>query len=114
MLRNMLSTWTLSSGCWKRINSMQSFPSVSLISQVKYLGHIVGCDGVKLASQRLAAVKDWPAPTDVHTLRCFLGLTNYIRNFVQGYAARVKPLTSLIKKHAKFVWSEKFQRPLMS
>ena len=69
--------------------------------EVKYLGHIVGCDGIKLKARKLAAVAEWPAPTNVHELRCFLGLNNYFRKFVQGYAARTKPLTTMFKKAVK-------------
>ena len=78
--------------------------------EVKYLGHIVGRDGIKLDSQKLAAVQEWPAPNNIHQLRCFLGLTNYFRKFVQGYAARAKPLTGLLKKTARYIWTEHCQQ----
>ena len=79
-------------------------------AEVKYLGHIVSRTGIQPDWQKIAAVADWPVPQDVHQLRCFLGLTNYFRKFVQGYAGRVVPLTKLLRKGAVFDWSQQCQR----
>ena len=59
--------------------------------QVLYLGHVVSQDGLSVDPEKVATVQDWPVPKDVHELRCFLGLTNYFRTFIQGYATRVMP-----------------------
>ena len=44
------------------------------MSQVLYLGHVVSREGLKVDPKKVAAVKDWPVPKDLHELRCFLGL----------------------------------------
>ena len=44
-------------------------------------------------------------PTNVSELRSFLGLTNYFRRFVQGYANLVGSLTNLLRKDVPVVWS---------
>jgi hypothetical protein len=41
--------------------------------ELHFLGHVVGKDGIKVDPCKLAAVQDWPVPTDVHQLRSFLG-----------------------------------------
>jgi hypothetical protein len=81
---------------------MPALQSANLQSQrlIKFLGHIVGADGIKVNLEKIAAVEDWPAPTNVHKLRSFLGLANYFRKFIQGYAKFAAPLTELTKaKH---------------
>ena len=63
--------------------------------EVLYLGHIVFKPGVAVDPKKVSAVQDWPVPKNLHDLRCFLGLTNYFRTFIQGYSARVAALTCL-------------------
>jgi transposase InsO family protein len=77
--------------------------------ELHFLGHVVGKDGIKVDPHKLAAVQDWPVPTDVHQLRSFLGFGNYFRKFIQGYATLTAPLTALLKKGNKFDWSKSCQ-----
>ena len=50
-------------------------------------------------------VRDCAVPENVSELRSFLGLTNSLRKFVQGYAKLGGPLTSLPRKSTSFVWT---------
>jgi hypothetical protein len=45
-------------------------------------------------------------PTDVHTLRSFIGLCNYYRIYVQNFSTIVHPLYTLLKKDVAWTWSE--------
>ena len=56
--------------------------------ELLYLGHILGRDGVRVNPKKVQAGKEWPVPRSVHDVRCFLGLTNYFRIVLQGYAQR--------------------------
>jgi hypothetical protein len=73
--------------------------------EIKFLGHIVGAEGVKVNPAKIAAVNDWPQSTNVHQVRFFLGLANYFRKFIQGYAKLAVPLTNLIKAVNPFKWT---------
>ena len=48
-------------------------------SSCKYLGHVISKDGIKPDPEKVAAVKDFPRPTDLHGVRSFLGLASYYR-----------------------------------
>ena len=63
--------------------------------EVKFLGHIVGREGIKVNPQKVAVVRDWPVPRTVTDVRQFLGLTNYFRKFIQGYSSMAAPLSDL-------------------
>ena len=70
--------------------------------ELKFLGHIVSGDGMKVDPTKTAVVKDWPTPTSVTHVRAFLGLCNYFRKFLQGYTMMVLPLVRLTRKDV--VW----------
>ena len=78
-------------------------------NELLYLGHIIGADGMKVDPAKIATVASWPAPRDLQQLRSFLGLTNYFRKFIQGYAARCKPLTALTCKGVDYAWTPERQ-----
>jgi hypothetical protein len=45
----------------------------------------------------------------VSEIRSFLGLVGYYRRFTEGFSEIVKPLSSLLEKENKFIWSEACQ-----
>lgn len=66
-------------------------------TKVKYVGHIVSGDGVATDPSKIEAVSTWPRPTNLKTLRSFLGFCGYYRRFIHNYSAIVRPLTELTK-----------------
>ena len=52
---------------------------------------------------------NWKPSTDVGEIRSFLGLAGYYRRFLEGFSKLAKPMTALLEKNARFVWSEKCQ-----
>ncbi len=74
-------------------------------SELKFMGHIVGAQGLQVDPKKVAIVQDWPVPAGVAQLRSFLGLANYFRKFVTGWAALIAPLQKLTCKDESFVWS---------
>jgi transposase InsO family protein len=80
-------------------------------AELEYLGHVVGRDGVRVDPRKVKVVQDWPVPKDVHQLRSFLGLANYVRRFIQAYSSLTRPLTDLLKATANVArdWGQKAQ-----
>ena len=72
-------------------------------------------DGIRTDPKKVKAVLQWPVPVTVTNVRSFLGLTNYYRRFLKGYAKITRPLTNLIsgenmdKKKALIVWIPRCQ-----
>eukprot|EP01116_Phalansterium_solitarium_P005967 TRINITY_DN1828_c0_g1_i11.p1 TRINITY_DN1828_c0_g1~~TRINITY_DN1828_c0_g1_i11.p1 ORF type:complete len:724 (+),score=101.60 TRINITY_DN1828_c0_g1_i11:2055-4226(+) len=76
---------------------------------IEFLGHHISAAGVQPLASKVSAVTDWPTPTGVPELRSFLGLANYYRRFVRGYATLASPLTDLLRAGKKFEWSATHQ-----
>ena len=49
---------------------------------ISYLGHIVSKDGEEKDPQKIQVILDWPVPTTIYDVKCFLGFTNYYRKFM--------------------------------
>jgi hypothetical protein len=73
-------------------------------SEVEYLGHLVGKDGIRVDPKKIEAMQGWPHPKNLKSLRGFLGLIGYYHKFVKNYGKIVAPLTALLKNNS-FTWT---------
>jgi hypothetical protein len=73
---------------------------------VKFLGHTISKDGISIDPSKAQEVIDWKPPKSVHQIRSFLGLAGYYRRFIPDFSRIAKPMTKLLKKGVKFMWSE--------
>ncbi|GBG75818.1 hypothetical protein CBR_g21063 [Chara braunii] len=76
--------------------------------KVDFLGHYVSDQGLHMDDAKITAIAEWPVPTSVEQLRCFLGLPSYYSNFIQGYASFT---TEHIKGETKWVADALSRRP---
>jgi hypothetical protein len=76
---------------------------------VSFLGHVITGEGIAVDSGKVRDVLNWEPPTTVLEIWSFLGLAGYYRRFIEGFSKIVKPLSSLLEKDKKFVWSEACQ-----
>ena len=80
------------------------------VPRVKFLGYVVGKEGVSTDPEKTQAVRDWNPPKTVKQLQAFLGFINFYRKFIRGAAEKSLPLTELTKKDQKWEWEDKHQR----
>ena len=73
---------------------------------VQYLGHIVGQGQVKPVNAKIEAIVNYAIPKDKKSLMKFLGVVGYYRRFCVNFSTVVSPLTNLLGKNIKFIWSE--------
>ena len=78
--------------------------------KVEYLGHIISAAGLCPNLTKISAVQDFPVPTNTKGIKAFLGLCNYYRRFIKGFAQIASPLNKLTSKKEKFVWSPECQQ----
>lgn len=48
---------------------------------LEYLGHITDAHGIRKSADKIVVILDAPRPTDVSSLKLFIGNANYYRNF---------------------------------
>jgi hypothetical protein len=77
-----------------------------LLREVSFLGHVITGGGIAVDPGKVRDVLNWEPPTTVSEIWSFVGLTGYYRRFIEGFSNIVKPLTSLLEKEKKFIWSE--------
>ncbi|WMV18418.1 hypothetical protein MTR67_011803 [Solanum verrucosum] len=76
------------------------------LEYVAFLGHIVSGDGIRVDTQKIEAVQNWPRPTSPTDIRSFLGFSGYYRKFAERFSSISSSLTKLTQKTTKFQWSE--------
>ncbi|WVZ58445.1 hypothetical protein U9M48_008720 [Paspalum notatum var. saurae] len=75
------------------------------LKDVSFLGHILSEKGVAVDSSKVNNVLNWKQPETVTEIQSFLGLAGYYRCFIKDFSKTAKPMTSLTKKNAKYLWS---------
>ena len=66
--------------------------------KVVYLGHTVSHEGIHIDPAKTEVMEDLPSPSNLESLRLFLGLVGYHRKFIPDFATVSAPLTALTKK----------------
>ena len=79
-------------------------------ANLTFLGHIVGQGQVKPVEAKVEAISDFPVPTSKRQLMRFLGMAGYYRKFCNNFSAIAEPLTNLLGKKAKYVWTDDCQK----
>ncbi len=64
--------------------------------QVGFVGYIVTPNDVSMEEDRVATIRDWPAPSSRRDIQVFLGFANFYRRFIQCFFKITKPLTRLL------------------
>ena len=75
-----------------------------------FLGHVVGQGQVKPVEAKVKAISDFLVPTCKRQLMRFLGMAGYYRKFCNNFSIIAEPLTNLLIKQTKFIWTNGCQK----
>jgi hypothetical protein len=67
---------------------------------------MVSPEGIAVDPSKVKEVLEWKPPMMVSEVQSFLGLAGYYRRLIPNFSKVTKPITELLKKENKYVWSE--------
>ena len=68
------------------------------------MGHLLTADGVVSDPNKVCAIRDMPTPTDVKSLKRFLGMVTYLAKFLPHLSSVCEPLRRLELKDVEWCW----------
>jgi len=81
-------------------------------SETEYLGFIIGQEVVKTYPVKTQAIWDWTASKKIKEIQCFLGFSNFHRQFIEGFSRIARPVYARTKKKciSNWEWGDKDQK----
>jgi transposase InsO family protein len=76
-----------------------------LKSSLKYIGYVFSQSGVKPDPEKVKAIRQAPAPSNVSEIRSFMGMVTFCARFIPNLATISAPLMKLTHKNANWNWS---------
>ncbi|KAM7293520.1 uncharacterized protein ISCGN_026650 [Ixodes scapularis] len=79
---------------------------------VKFLGHEITAEGLKIDQEKVAAIDQLNEPKNKTELQRLLGMIQYLQKFVPNLADKTAPLRKLITKDTEYLWTEEQSKAL--
>ena len=78
-------------------------------TEVKFFGHIFSKNSVSIDPTRIETITDIPVPSNKNDVQKFLGVVNYMRNFIPHLPKLTHNIRDLLKNDSEFVWQDQHQ-----
>lgn len=92
--------------CQERNVRLNNEKEVVKQTEIVFMGHRITQDGVKADDAKVQAIKEMSAPTDVHGVKRWVGMIQYLAKFLPNLSQDIEPIRELTKKDVSFHWSE--------
>jgi hypothetical protein len=79
------------------------------VSEVKFLGLIVGSEGIRMDPDKVKTITEWRSPTCLTDVQAFIGFANFYRRFIAEFSKIIGPMVNLTKKGVQFLWNKSCQ-----
>uniref|UniRef100_T1IMX6 Reverse transcriptase/retrotransposon-derived protein RNase H-like domain-containing protein n=1 Tax=Strigamia maritima TaxID=126957 RepID=T1IMX6_STRMM len=90
-------------------------------TEIKFLSFYINTTGWKCDAVKLKSIDSFAQPTSVKEVQRFLGLTGFLRRFVQNYATITRPLSLLTRtgkmtdgKFPDFQWNDEAEKAFLN
>ncbi|ROT75492.1 hypothetical protein C7M84_005962 [Penaeus vannamei] len=74
-------------------------------TNVSFCGYNISPEGIAADPEKVAAIRDYPTPSNITDLRSFMGLVNQLADFSPEIAATAQPLRPLMSPKRSFTWT---------
>uniref|UniRef100_A0A0D2YKU3 RNA-directed DNA polymerase n=1 Tax=Fusarium oxysporum (strain Fo5176) TaxID=660025 RepID=A0A0D2YKU3_FUSOF len=88
------------------LNNLSGMKCEFLVKGTKFLGLIVGQEGIRMDPAKVETVKNWKTPTCLTDVQVFIGFGNFYRRFIRDFSKLTAPLNRLTKKDVPFIWDD--------
>jgi hypothetical protein len=78
------------------------------------LGHVIDEKGLHADLDKMARIRDWHSPRSFKEVEQFLGLVQYLQNFMPDVSAYTSPLSGMCANGRPFVWRSFHEKCLES
>ena len=73
---------------------------------VIFMGHNMTTEGIRTDENKAKAILEMPPPTDIHGVRRFCGMIQYLARFMPDKAIDLEPIRALTRQHTDGNWSK--------
>ena len=74
--------------------------------EIVYLGFLFLVDGLKMDSEKVKAILEWPTPKNVGEVRSFHSLASFYRKFIRNFSSICNAMTNKMRGDKKeFKWT---------
>jgi hypothetical protein len=80
--------------------------------RMECLGHVIDEKGLHADLDKMARVRDWQTPKSYKEVERFLGLVQYLQNFMPDVSSYTAPLSGMCANGRPFVWRDFHQKCL--
>lgn len=81
--------------------------------ETTYIGHRLTADGLKADPEKVRAIVEMPAPTDVKAVQRLIGMVNYLAKFCPHLSDQCKVLRDLTHKDSEWDWTTQDEEALL-
>lgn len=74
--------------------------------ELRYLGYVVGSNGLHVDPDKIKAILDIPTPKTVAEVRRIIGTASWYRRFIASFSTIIAPLVALLRKGKTWSWNE--------
>lgn len=78
--------------------------------EIDCLGHIIDNKGIHPDVDKLSRIRDWRTPRNYNDIQRFVGLVNYVGNFLPNVTTYTGPLQAMTQNGSPFFWRPIHQR----
>ena len=94
----------------RRSNLSLNYDKIELKkTSIKFFGNVYTKDGVKPDPDKVAAINSLRPPETKSELRTFIGMVNYLQQFIPHLSQHTAPLREIEKKGVDFYWDVNLQ-----
>ena len=81
-----------------------------LRDEINFLGHVITSNGLKADPDKIKAIVELKAPSNVNEVQCFNGMINYLSKFLPKLSDVMQPIRKLMRKDVEWKWGKEQKR----